>query len=117
MMIRRVALVLAVLTVAVWGSGPVPPPVNCGRSNAGAFWPEAANRDASIRRRAERCGTLRYCARTTFGWKWQPLTVNFQSLVAKASGTPHRRRHHMPGGAGHPPILNHRYKVPGHDAR
>jgi hypothetical protein len=81
----RSALVLLLIAGAGW-SGDNPPPVKCGRQNAGSYWPEAANRDAAVRRRAERCGTLRYCARTTFGWKWKQLTVTLQSLIAKAGG-------------------------------
>jgi hypothetical protein len=29
---------------------------------------------------------LLYCSRTTFGWKWQPLTVSLRAMMAKAAG-------------------------------
>jgi hypothetical protein len=67
-------------------SDEVQPPVKCRRDNAGTFWPEAANSDVAERNRADRCGTLLYCSRTRFGWKWRPMTVTLQSLIAKAAG-------------------------------
>jgi hypothetical protein len=69
-----------------WSSDDVQPPVKCRRDNAGTFWPEAANTDAAVRNRALRCGALLYCSRTKVGWKWQPMTVTLQSLIAKAAG-------------------------------
>jgi hypothetical protein len=60
--------------------------MKCDRANAGLFWPEAANHDAAVLNQAARCGSLRYCGRTTFGWKWQSLTVSVQSLARTATG-------------------------------
>jgi len=87
MLVRVLRIGFALSLLVVSGSGADnAPTVKCGRDNAGMFWPEAANNDHAVRNRAEKCGTLLYCARTTFGWKWQPMTVSLQSLVAKAAG-------------------------------
>jgi hypothetical protein len=69
-----------------WAGDTIKPPVKCGRENDGAFWPEAANTSKAVLHRAEHCGTLLLCTRTTFGWKWEAMTVNVQSLVAKSVG-------------------------------
>ena len=84
----RLGLVLSVVALA-GSSADDEPPVKCNKRNSGAYWPEAANTDYTVRHRAERCGTLRYCARTTFGWHWQALTVSVQSMMEKASGQQH----------------------------
>lgn len=83
--VLRIGFVSSLLVWTGWGSGATPP-VKCDRQTAGSFWPEAANRDPAARKQAERCGTLLYCARTTFGWKWQALTVSLQSMIARAAG-------------------------------
>ena len=77
-----------VLTTLAWSStsDDVRPPVKCRRDNAGTFWPQAANIDPAVRNHALRCGALLYCSRTRFGWRWQPMTVTLQSLIAKAAG-------------------------------
>ena len=73
-LLLRIGLVLAILAGTGSTAGPAPA-LKCGRQTAGTFWPEEANRDSDVMHRAERCGTLLYCARTTFGWKWQPMTI------------------------------------------
>lgn len=78
----RIGLVLSLAAWSAWSAGDGPP-VKCGKRNAGTFWPPEANTDAALLRQAGRCGTLRYCGRATFGWKWQAMTVNVQSLQSK----------------------------------
>ena len=87
-MLRRALQIGIVLSLAAWSawSAGDAPPVKCGKQNGGTFWPPEANTDAGALSRAGRCGTLRYCGRTTFGWKWRAMTVSAQSLQSKASG-------------------------------
>ena len=46
----------------------------------GRFWPEAANTDSDAARKLAQCGLLEICTRTTFRYKWQPVTVNVRQL-------------------------------------
>ena len=79
-----VCLLFPILLVAPVLCGGDQPPVKCRRQLAGQFWPEAANVDPAARKAAERCGTLRYCARSSFGWHWVQWTVPVADLERRA---------------------------------
>lgn len=46
---------------------------HCDASLAGRFWPESANENAALRRKAARDGTLEVCSKSRFRYMWKPL--------------------------------------------
>jgi hypothetical protein len=60
-----------------------PPRSACTRETQGRFWPEQANTDRKLARELTRSGELQICSRGFFRYNWEPLTVNYQTLLHK----------------------------------
>lgn len=70
-------LFLFLWVVAAWADPP------CNRKLAGAFDPPEAAHDATVRREAIRCGTLRICTRNVWRYRWERVSVPYSELAGK----------------------------------
>jgi hypothetical protein len=48
----------------------------CTKKTQGQMWPEAANSDKAALLTLARAGTLEMCVSSTWGYKWEHVTVN-----------------------------------------
>ncbi|HVX66522.1 MAG TPA: hypothetical protein VHA11_07965 [Bryobacteraceae bacterium] len=60
-----------------------PPRSTCNRETQGRYWPEEANTDRKLAARLMRTGELQMCSRGFFRYNWEPLTINYHSVLAK----------------------------------
>ena len=70
-------LILGAAWLALSAPGDRPP---CKASNQGAFWPEAANTDPTLRRALMHDGTLEMCSAKLWTYAWKPVVVSVRQL-------------------------------------
>jgi hypothetical protein len=78
-------LLLLTLTAAMLGSAEAPKP-ECNAKSHGMFWPDAANSDRAVMRRAADCGELEMCSLGLWRYRWTPLTVRANSPCTAMPG-------------------------------
>ncbi len=80
------ATFLLAITLATSSVPGKPPRSACNKQTQGLFWPDKANTDRKLASQLMRSGDLHLCTRGIFRYSWQPLTVNYQTLVSKVKG-------------------------------
>lgn len=58
----------------------------CTKKIQGQMWPAAANEDKRLFLTLARAGALEICVPSTWGYKWEHLTVNIHEAPPKTSG-------------------------------
>ncbi len=57
----------------------------CTKKNQGLMWPAVANADKAALLTFARAGSLEMCVASTWGYKWEHLTVNIHQAPPKTS--------------------------------
>jgi hypothetical protein len=57
----------------------------CNRKMQGQMWPTVANEDKRLLLALARAGSLEMCVPSTWGYKWEHLTVNIRMAPPKTS--------------------------------
>jgi hypothetical protein len=70
----------AVLLVLMVADKPI-----CNKKNQGQMWPTVANEDKRVLLTLARAGSLEMCVPSTWGYKWEHLTVNIHQARPKTS--------------------------------
>lgn len=84
--LKPFVLLVFLATFALAGSTAVRP--ECNKSMAGKLWPPTALKDKETFRQLSQSGELQVCARTTWHYRWQSLTVNARDLHKKGEAGP-----------------------------
>jgi hypothetical protein len=57
----------------------------CTKKIQGQMWPTVANEDKGLLLTLARAGSLEMCVPSTWGYKWEHLTVNIHQAPARTS--------------------------------